>query len=161
MIAILFGMGFGGRNPLTVAIRGDYFGRATFAKILGLSTVPSEYPVIGCRALRRFHAECAGDLYQCPFDPDGLELPWWCSVPDGQAAGPSASDHAACCGSNRRLIRPTEIFFLQLLTKLTAERTEMVRQAHHERLGSKGTLFLEPVEGWDLCGYFRGSLKGL
>jgi sugar phosphate permease len=38
--AILFGAGFGGRNPLTVAIRGDYFGSASFGKILGLSTVP-------------------------------------------------------------------------------------------------------------------------
>jgi MFS family permease len=40
LFAILFGMGFGGRNPLTVAIRGEYFGRASFGKILGLSTVP-------------------------------------------------------------------------------------------------------------------------
>ncbi|MCH2510875.1 MAG: MFS transporter [Dehalococcoidia bacterium] len=38
--AILFGAGFGGRNPLTIAIRGDYFGSASFGKILGLSTVP-------------------------------------------------------------------------------------------------------------------------
>jgi len=38
--AALFGAGFGGRNPLTVAIRGDYFGSASFGKILGLSTVP-------------------------------------------------------------------------------------------------------------------------
>jgi sugar phosphate permease len=40
LFAILFGMGFGGRNPLTTAIRGEYFGRASFGKILGLSTVP-------------------------------------------------------------------------------------------------------------------------
>jgi sugar phosphate permease len=40
LFAILFGMGFGGRNPLTVAIRGEYFGRASFGKILGLSSVP-------------------------------------------------------------------------------------------------------------------------
>ena len=38
--AVLFGMGFGGRNPLTTAIRGEYFGRASFGRILGLSTVP-------------------------------------------------------------------------------------------------------------------------
>ena len=38
--AILFGIGFGGRNPLTIAVRGEYFGRASFGKILGLSTVP-------------------------------------------------------------------------------------------------------------------------
>ena len=40
LFAILFGMGFGGRNPLTTAIRGEYFGRTSFGKILGLSTVP-------------------------------------------------------------------------------------------------------------------------
>ena len=40
LFAVLFGAGFGGRNPLTVAIRGDYFGSASFGKILGLSTVP-------------------------------------------------------------------------------------------------------------------------
>ena len=39
----VFGMGFGGRNPLTVAIRGEYFGRASFGKILGLSTVPMNF----------------------------------------------------------------------------------------------------------------------
>ena len=38
--AVLFGAGFGGRNPLTVAIRGEYFGSASFGKILGFSTVP-------------------------------------------------------------------------------------------------------------------------
>ena len=38
--AVLFGAGFGGRNPLTVAIRADYFGTASFGKILGFSTVP-------------------------------------------------------------------------------------------------------------------------
>ena len=40
LFAVLFGAGFGGRNPLTVAIRGDYFGSASFGKILGFSTVP-------------------------------------------------------------------------------------------------------------------------
>ena len=38
--AVLFGIGFGGRTPLTTAIRGEYFGRASFGKILGISTVP-------------------------------------------------------------------------------------------------------------------------
>ena len=38
--AVLFGIGFGARSPLTTAIRGDYFGRRSFGKILGISTVP-------------------------------------------------------------------------------------------------------------------------
>ena len=40
LYAVLFGIGFGGRNPLTTAIRGEYFGRTSFGRILGLSTVP-------------------------------------------------------------------------------------------------------------------------
>ncbi len=40
LFAVLFGAGFGGRNPLTTSIRGEYFGRGSFGKILGLSTVP-------------------------------------------------------------------------------------------------------------------------
>ncbi|MDP6452974.1 MAG: MFS transporter, partial [SAR202 cluster bacterium] len=38
--AVLFGIGFGGRNPLTVSIRGEYFGRRSFGKIMGVSQVP-------------------------------------------------------------------------------------------------------------------------
>ena len=40
LFAALFGLGFGGRTPLTTAIRGEYFGRASFGKILGISTLP-------------------------------------------------------------------------------------------------------------------------
>ena len=38
--AVIFGIGFGGRVPLLIAIRGDYFGREKFATIFGLSTIP-------------------------------------------------------------------------------------------------------------------------
>ena len=38
--AVVFGIGFGGRNPLTVSIRGEYFGRRSFGKIMGVSQVP-------------------------------------------------------------------------------------------------------------------------
>ena len=38
--AVIFGVGFGGRNPLTTSIRGEYFGRGNFGKILGISTIP-------------------------------------------------------------------------------------------------------------------------
>ncbi len=40
IFAVLFGIGFGGRNPLTTSIRGDYFGRRSFGKIMGVSQVP-------------------------------------------------------------------------------------------------------------------------
>ena len=38
--SVIFGLGFGGRNPLTTSIRGEYFGRGNFGKILGISTIP-------------------------------------------------------------------------------------------------------------------------
>lgn len=40
LFAIVFGFGNGGRNPLSTAIRGDYFGRRAFATITGLSSAP-------------------------------------------------------------------------------------------------------------------------
>ena len=40
LFAITFGVGFGGRNPLTTAIRGDYFGEKAFATITDISSAP-------------------------------------------------------------------------------------------------------------------------
>jgi len=40
LFAVILGIGFGGRIPLTTAIRGVYFGRRGFASITGISTVP-------------------------------------------------------------------------------------------------------------------------
>ena len=40
LFAVTFGIGFGGRSPLVTSIRGDYFGRKAFARVLGLSMVP-------------------------------------------------------------------------------------------------------------------------
>ena len=40
LFAVFFGMGWGGRMPLSTSIRGEYFGRASYGKILGISTVP-------------------------------------------------------------------------------------------------------------------------
>ena len=40
LFAVIFGIGFGGRNSLTLAIRGDYFGQKAFATITGLSMAP-------------------------------------------------------------------------------------------------------------------------
>ncbi len=60
LFAILFGMGFGGRNPLTVAIRGDYFGRTSFGKILGLSTVPMNVLLLGAAPFAGFMRDVQG-----------------------------------------------------------------------------------------------------
>ncbi len=40
LFSVLMGIGFGGRNPLTTAIRGVYFGRKAFASITGMSMIP-------------------------------------------------------------------------------------------------------------------------
>ena len=40
LFAVVLGVGVGGRNPVTSAIRGIYFGRKAFATILGISMVP-------------------------------------------------------------------------------------------------------------------------
>ena len=40
LFTILMGIGFGGRTPLTTAIRGVYFGRSSFARITGISMIP-------------------------------------------------------------------------------------------------------------------------
>ena len=40
VFAVLYGAGFGGRVPLTTAIRGHYFGNRAFATIMGISMAP-------------------------------------------------------------------------------------------------------------------------
>ena len=40
LFAVLLGIGFGGRTPVTTSIRGVYFGRKAFAAITGISMVP-------------------------------------------------------------------------------------------------------------------------
>ena len=37
---VVYGIGFGARIPLGTAIRGEYFGRKAFGKVLGLSMMP-------------------------------------------------------------------------------------------------------------------------
>ncbi len=40
LFALVYGAGFGGRVPITTAIRGDYFGNRAFATITGISMAP-------------------------------------------------------------------------------------------------------------------------
>jgi MFS family permease len=61
LFAVLFGIGFGGRTPLTTAIRGDYFGRASFGKILGISTVPMNVLLLIAAPLVGFMRDELGD----------------------------------------------------------------------------------------------------
>ena len=43
LFAVLFGIEFGGPNPLITAIKRDYFGRTSFGKFLGISTMPMNF----------------------------------------------------------------------------------------------------------------------
>ncbi len=61
VFAVLFGIGFGGRTPLTTAIRGEYFGRASFGKILGISTVPMNILLLIAAPMAGFMADKLGD----------------------------------------------------------------------------------------------------
>lgn len=40
LFAVLFGIGFGGRVPIIIALRSEYFGRKAFASIFGASLLP-------------------------------------------------------------------------------------------------------------------------
>ena len=40
IFAFVYGLGFGARAPITTAMRGEYFGRTSFGKIMGVSTLP-------------------------------------------------------------------------------------------------------------------------
>ena len=59
--ALLFGIGFGGRNPLTVSIRGEYFGRKSFGKIMGLSQVPMNVLLLAAPVFAGVMRDTRGD----------------------------------------------------------------------------------------------------
>jgi MFS family permease len=40
LFVIIYGIGFGARAPITTAMRGEYFGRTSFGKIMGISAMP-------------------------------------------------------------------------------------------------------------------------
>ena len=61
VFAVLFGAGFGGRTPLTTAIRGDYFGRSSFGKILGISTLPMNAMLLIAGPMAGFMRDQLGD----------------------------------------------------------------------------------------------------
>ena len=72
VFAVLFGAGFGGRTPLTTAIRGDYFGRASFGKILGVSTLPMNAMLLIAGPMAGFMRDKLGDYDLAFFSLAGL-----------------------------------------------------------------------------------------
>ena len=47
LFSVLYGMGFGGRTSLMMALRGEYFGRKAFAAITGISIAPMNFLLFG------------------------------------------------------------------------------------------------------------------
>ena len=66
LFAVLLGIGFGGRNPLTTAIRGVYFGRKAFASITGISMVPMNVLLLVFPLFAGIMFDIQGS-YQVPF----------------------------------------------------------------------------------------------
>ena len=61
--AILYGIAIGGRIPLMTAIRGDYFGRRSFATIMGLSQLPNNLAMIVAPILTGYAYDELGSYY--------------------------------------------------------------------------------------------------
>ena len=66
VFAILYGIGFGGRSPLTTAIRGEYFGRKAFATIMGVSQFPMNIAMIFAPLFAGYMFDTTG-TYIVPF----------------------------------------------------------------------------------------------
>ena len=66
MFAVLYGIGFGGRSPLTTAIRGEYFGRKAFATIMGISQFPMNIAMIFAPLFAGYMFDTTG-TYIVPF----------------------------------------------------------------------------------------------
>ena len=67
LFAVLFGIGFGGASPLATSIRGDYFGRAHFGKILGISSVPMNILLLGAAPFAGYMYDINGN-YNLAFE---------------------------------------------------------------------------------------------
>ena len=64
--AVLYGVGFGGRSPLSTAIRGEYFGRKAFATIMGISQLPMNIAMIFAPLFAGYMFDTTG-TYVVPF----------------------------------------------------------------------------------------------
>jgi len=66
LFAVLLGIGFGGRTPVTTAIRGIYFGRRAFAAITGISMVPMNVMLFSAPLFAGYMRDRTG-TYDVPF----------------------------------------------------------------------------------------------
>jgi MFS family permease len=66
LFAVLLGIGFGGRTPLTTSMRGVYFGRKAFASITGVSMVPMNVLLFSAPLFAGYMRDITGS-YNIPF----------------------------------------------------------------------------------------------
>jgi len=66
LFAVVLGIGFGGRTPMTTAIRGVYFGRRAFASITGISMIPMNIMLLVFPLFAGIMFDAVGS-YQIPF----------------------------------------------------------------------------------------------
>jgi len=66
LFAVVLGIGFGGRTPMTTAIRGLYFGRRAFASITGISMIPMNIMLLVFPLFAGIMFDAVGS-YQIPF----------------------------------------------------------------------------------------------
>jgi len=66
LFAVVMGVGFGGRAPMTTAIRGVYFGRRSFASITGVSMIPMNVLMLAFPLFAGIMYDRVGD-YMIPF----------------------------------------------------------------------------------------------
>ena len=66
LFAVVMGVGFGGRTPLSSAIRGIYFGRRAFASITGISMIPMNFMLFAAPWFSGIMFDRNGS-YQVPF----------------------------------------------------------------------------------------------
>ena len=66
LFAVVLGVGFGGRTPLSSAIRGIYFGRRAFASITGISMIPMNFLLLASPLFAGIMFDTRGS-YMVPF----------------------------------------------------------------------------------------------
>ena len=67
IFAVTFGIGYGGRSSILPAIRGDYFGRKSFATILGISQIPLNFFMLTGPLIAGVYRDHWGN-YDLPFN---------------------------------------------------------------------------------------------
>ncbi len=72
LFSIVMGIGFGGRTPLTTAIRGVYFGRSNFATITGISMIPMNIMFIIVVPYVAWMKDSVTHSYTVPFATIGI-----------------------------------------------------------------------------------------